>query len=515
MGELPAASVAPAQSTIACQARMLVQSPFQRPSQGHTAVYSASLFIDGAWISKTASEPIEVVDPGNEQLLGTVPSAGPDEVAAAVAAAQRGLRSWKQHNPWDRSNALRRVGALIRERTEILVELVTLEIGKPRGESRIEVQACAEYFEWCADEARRIYGYTRAGRLPGSRFEVTHEPIGVVLALTAWNYPLILAARKLAMALAAGCSVILRPAEEAPACVAALVKCCADAELPAGAVNLLFGSPAAVVEPLMADPIVRQVSFTGSTRVGQLLIRQSAQTVKRLTLELGGHAPFIVLADADIEKAASTAVVARMRNAGQVCTSPSRFYVHESVAKPFAARMAELAGALRVGYGLDDATQMGPLATSRQRERAEHLVADARDKGGRIMAGGGRHKGRASGYYFEPTVITGLSPDARLLQEEPFSPIAAIVPVASIDEAVACANAVEFGLAAYVYGRSGADLDRVTEALEAGVIGVNNAAVAIPEMPFGGVKQSGYGREGGAEGVQDYLCAKFVHRMPS
>jgi succinate-semialdehyde dehydrogenase/glutarate-semialdehyde dehydrogenase len=351
--------------------------------------------------------------------------------------------------------------------------------------------------------------------MPGSRFEVTHEPVGVVLALSAWNYPMILSARKLAMALAAGCSVIVRPAEEAPSCVSALVKCCVDAGLPAGSVNLLFGSPQAIVEPLMANPVVRQVSFTGSTRVGQILIRQSAETVKRLTMELGGHAPFIVLQDADIEKAASTAVIARMRNAGQVCTAPSRFFVHEAIAGAFTKRMTELARALKVGYGMDDSTQMGPLATDRQRERAEQLVADARDKGAKVITGGGRQKGMNGGYYFEPTLLTDLAPNSRVLAEEPFTPIAAIVPVASAQDAVNQANSVEFGLAAYVYGAPGAALDLVTEGLEAGVIGVNNAAVAIPEMPFGGVKASGYGREGGSEGVHDYLNAKFVHRLPA
>jgi succinate-semialdehyde dehydrogenase/glutarate-semialdehyde dehydrogenase len=294
-----------------------------------------------------------------------------------------------------------------------------------------------------------------------------------------------------------------------------LVKCCIDAGLPAGSVNLLFGSPQAIVEPLMANPVVRQVSFTGSTRVGQILIRQSAETVKRLTMELGGHAPFIVLQDADIEKAASTAVIARMRNAGQVCTAPSRFFVQESIAAAFTKRMTELARALKVGYGMDDSTQMGPLATDRQRERAEQLVADARDKGAKVITGGGRHKGMNGGYYFEPTLLTDLAPNSRVLAEEPFTPIAAIVPVASAQDAVNQANSVEFGLAAYVYGAPGAALDLVTEGLEAGVIGVNNAAVAIPEMPFGGVKASGYGREGGSEGVHDYLNAKFVHRMPA
>jgi succinate-semialdehyde dehydrogenase/glutarate-semialdehyde dehydrogenase len=315
------------------------------------------------------------------------------------------------------------------------------------------------------------------------------------------------------MALAAGCSVIVRPAEEGPACVTALVRCCHDAGLPPGAVNLLFGSPEAVVVPLMANPVVRQVSFTGSTRVGQLLVQQSAQTVKRLTMELGGHAPFIVLEDADIDKAAAAAVTARMRCAGQVCSAPSRFFVAESVSSAFTGKMATLARALKVGNGMEDGVQMGPLATGRQLQRAQRLVADARSKGAKLVCGGGRPGGLNHGYFFEPTILTDVARDATIMHEEPFTPIAAIVPVASAEEAVTRANEVEFGLAAYVFSRSGNAIDQVTAELQAGVIGVNTVAVALPEAPFGGVKQSGYGREGGVEGIHDFLNAKFVHRV--
>jgi succinate-semialdehyde dehydrogenase/glutarate-semialdehyde dehydrogenase len=475
-------------------------------------MYQASLHINGVDIDNTASARIEVINPATEEILGTVPTSGPAEVNAAVQAAQRAFEVWRKTTPWDRSNILRRIGALIRERMEDLVTLVTLEIGKTRLESRMEVTACAEYFEWAAEEARRLGGYFREGRVPGSRFEVTHEPVGVVLALAAWNYPVILATRKISMALAAGCTVIVRPAEEGPACVAALIRCCHDAGLPPGAVNLLFGSPEAVVEPLMANPAVRQVSFTGSTRVGQLLVQQSAQTVKRLTMELGGHAPFIVLEDADIDKAAAAAVTARMRCAGQVCSAPSRFFVMESVSDAFTSQMTKLSAAMKVGNGMDEGVQMGPLATGRQLQRAQRLVADARAKGAKVLCGGGRPGGLNHGYFFEPTVLTDLSPDAAVLHEEPFTPIAAIVPVKTPEEAVARANEVEFGLAAYVFSRSGNAIDAVTAELQAGVIGVNTVAVATPEAPFGGVKQSGYGREGGIEGIRDFLNEKFIHK---
>lgn len=476
-------------------------------------MYSANLYINGAEIRDTAAPRFDVINPSTEEVLGSAPSAGPAEVSAAVDAAKHGLEVWRRTTPWDRSAVLRRIGALIRERTEELVTLVTLEVGKTRLESRIEVTASAEYFEWAAEEARRLGGYFRSGRVPDSRLEVGHEPVGVVLALAAWNYPLILASRKLAAALAAGCSVILRPAEEAPSCVAALIRCLHDAGLPPGAVNLLLGSPEAVIEPLMANPVVRKVTFTGSTRVGQILIRQSAQTVKRLTMELGGHAPFIVLEDADIDKAAAAAVTARMRCAGQVCTAPSRFFVHQAVAEKFTERMAVLARALKVGDGMHEGVQMGPLATARQLERAQRLVADARSGGARVVCGGRRPAGLDHGYFFEPTVLSEVASDAQIMHEEPFTPIAAVVSVASAQEAVTRANEPEFALAAYVYGRSTDATDRVAQELSAGVVGVNCVAVAMPEAPFGGVKQSGYGREGGIEGINDFLNAKFVHKM--
>jgi succinate-semialdehyde dehydrogenase/glutarate-semialdehyde dehydrogenase len=475
-------------------------------------MYAANLYIDGIEIGTTSSPRINVVNPATEEVLGTSATAGAAEVAAAVSAAVRGFEVWRRTTPWDRSAVLRRIGTLIRERTEALVTLVTLEVGKTRAESRIEVTACAEYFEWASEEARRLGGYFRTGRSVGTRLEVSHEPVGIVLALTAWNYPLILASRKLAMALAAGCSVILRPAEEAPSCVAALIRCLHDAALPPGVANLLIGSPEVIVEPLMANPAIRMVTFTGSTRVGQVLVAQSAQTVKRLTMELGGHAPFIVLPDADLGKAAAAAVTARMRCAGQVCSAPSRFFVHAAVVADFTERMVALSLATKVGNGMKDGVQMGPLATGRQVLRAQRLVADAKAKGAHIACGGGNPNGFNQGYFFEPTVLTDVSPDAAIMHEEPFTPIAAVVSVANSEEAVARANEPEFALAAYVFGRSENALDEVTSELQAGVIGVNTVAVAMPEAPFGGVKQSGYGREGGIEGIHDFLNSKFLHK---
>jgi succinate-semialdehyde dehydrogenase/glutarate-semialdehyde dehydrogenase len=476
--------------------------------------YCAAMFIDGREVTDTSAPRVPVHNPANEELLGTAPTAGATEVAATVQAAQAAFLQWRRTPPLERAAKLRRIAVLMRERVESIARLLTLEIGKPLAESRIEVEAGAEYFDWCAEEARRTSGSSRAGRAPDSRFQVSYEPVGVVLALTAWNYPVILASRKLAMAIAAGCSVILRPADEGPASVTELVRCCIDAGLPRGTVNLLFGTPERVVDPLMENPLVRKVSFTGSTRVGQLLIRKSAACVKRITMELGGHAPFIVLEDADVEKAASAAAFGKFRNAGQVCTSPSRFFVHESVAADFTQRFGQLAAAIRVGNGLDKDVQMGPLATPRQRERAETLVADALAKGAKLRSGGGRAKAFNRGYFFEPTVLDEIPGDARILAEEPFCPVAAIVAVPSARAAIEQANALEFGLAAYVFTRSRSSMDTLAAELESGVIGCNSVAVALPEAPFGGVKQSGYGREGGEDCLLDYLNPKFVHSMP-
>lgn len=471
-------------------------------------------FIEGADL-KLPLDPanrIRVIDPATEDVLGEVAGAGSREAAAAVDAARRGFDRWRATPAWERSRVLRQVAQLMRERQEALALLLSLEVGKPLAEARAEVAVSAEHFDWCADEARRIYDLALGGRASGSRLEVRHEPVGIVLALTAWNFPINLASRKLAMALAAGCAVILRPAEEAPACVAALVRCCHDAGVAPGAVNLLIGAADAIVAPLMASREVRKVSFTGSTRVGQLLIRQSAETVKSLTMELGGHAPFIVLEDADVEAAASIAVQAKYRNAGQVCTSPSRFYVAQPVLDAFERAVVQRARSLKVGNGREPGIDMGPLATERQRARTERLVADAVGGGARLLCGGRRPEALERGYFYEPTVLGSVPDSAAILHEEPFAPVMAIVPVADTRDAVARANASEAGLASYLFTRSERAADEVAGALEAGLVGVNTPLVAMPEGPFGGIKQSGFGREGGEIGVHEYLVTKFVHR---
>ncbi len=472
------------------------------------------LFIDGKELFPAGNPMIDVIDPATEEVLGTIPTAGPAEVAAALAAAERGLLVWRNTPSWERGRILHKIADLMRERVDLLGELLSREIGKTFAEGKGEVMGSADYMDWYAEEARRLHTKIMDGRVPGTKIEILHEPIGVVLALSAWNFPVNLSARKLAMALAAGCSAIVRPAEEGPGCTAALVNICYEAGVPKNVISLIYGPPEATVGPLMAAPSVRAVSFTGSTRVGKLLIEQSAPTVKRLMLELGGHAPFIVLEDADVDKAAAMAVAGKFRNAGQVCTSPSRFLVHESLAKPFAEKMAAGAKALKVGPGMAADTQMGPLATSRQRDRAERLVADARSKGATILTGGSRPSSINHGYFFEPTVMTNVPDNAAILTEEPFCPVASVIPVRSTDEAIKRANSLEAGLAGYVFTRSDREADRVTSQLEAGVIGINTFAVATAEAPFGGVKQSGIGREGGGDSLQEFLNPKFRHRFP-
>ncbi|KKB12621.1 aldehyde dehydrogenase [Devosia geojensis] len=470
------------------------------------------LFIGGKSLPDPDTARLTIVNPATEEVLGSAATAGPREVEAALQAGIAGHRSWRKTSPWARSEALRRIAALMRERRDAIAETITLETGKPVAESQAEIQNAIDHFDWAADEARRVYGRSLPGREANSLFHIVNEPVGLVLALTAWNFPVSLPSRKLAAALAAGCAVILRPANEVPACAAAVVACCHDAGLPEGAVNLIFGEPDITVAPLMAAPEIRKVSFTGSTRVGQILIRQGAETLKRMTMELGGHAPFLVLEDADPEAAAKIGVASKFRNAGQVCTAPSRFFVHERVAESFGAAFVRETRRIRLGDGLDPAVTMGPQISARQRERAERLVADAVEKGARVGTGGGRPKDRNRGYFFEPTVLFDVGEDAKILDEEPFTPIAALVTVSSTEEAIARANALEYGLAAYAFGTSERLLDRVATELEAGLIGLNSAMVSTAEAPFGGIKASGSGREGGSEGITDYLNTKFIHR---
>jgi succinate-semialdehyde dehydrogenase/glutarate-semialdehyde dehydrogenase len=482
-----------------------------RTTAARPGLYDAfGLYIDGKWTAAQAGGTREVIDPATEEPLGTIPVAEAADLDAALAAAKRGFEAWRRQSPWDRSKVLRRAADLVRERAESIARVMSAEGGKPLAEARAEVAGAAEQFDWYADETRRIYGYTIEGRTPDVRMQVRWEPVGVVAAFTAWNFPAVLPARKIAAALAAGCAIIIKPAEEAPGSCMALAQACHDAGLVPGALNVVTGEPATISEHLLRSPIVRKVSLTGSVPVGKRLLALAAEGVKRVTMELGGHAPVLVFDDADIERAAEICARTKFRNCGQVCISPTRFYVHDRVYAPFADVFARITRGLKVGPGLDEATQVGPMTNKRGLGRVEALVADARGRGARVLVGGGRPAGFDRGYYFEPTVLADVPDDANIMSEEPFGPLAPLTRFATLDEVVARANAVPYGLAGYVFSSSLKTATLASEALEVGMVGVNEMLLASAEMPFGGVKESGMGREGGALGIRDYLDAKFI-----
>ncbi|MGH0035298.1 MAG: NAD-dependent succinate-semialdehyde dehydrogenase [Myxococcota bacterium] len=468
------------------------------------------LFIDGAWRPAGDAGECPLVDPATEEPLGRVPMATPADVDAALDAAERGFETWRRTPPYERSACLRAIGAGLRRHGEAVAERVTREVGKPLVESRAEVLASAEQFEWNAEEARRLHGEVLAGREPGVRLEVRWAPVGVVAALTAWNFPALLPARKLAPALAAGCSVVLKPSEEAPGAAFAIAAIAEEAGLPPGVLGVVTGDPPALSGQLLASDRVRKLTFTGSVPVGKQLMAQASQHLTKLSLELGGHAPVLVLPDADPRAAALACARAKFRNAGQVCVSPSRLFVHRQVVEPFQETMASLARGLRVGSGLEEGVEMGPLANPRRLEAARELVEDALACGAKLLAGGGRPASQPHGYFFSPTVLAEVPADARMLREEPFVPVAPILPFDDLDEAVARANALPFGLAAYAFTRDLAQAERLTEELEAGMVGVNDLALAAAEIPFGGVKESGIGRESGRLGIFEFLESRTL-----
>lgn len=474
------------------------------------AAAGSGLFIDGAWGGASGGRCLDVLDPATERVVAQVPCAAPDDISRAIAAAERALPGWRATQAWDRAAVLRKTGDLIRTRSDELARVLTLEQGKPLPEAKREVGMAADHFEWAGEEAKRIYGITIDARPAGTRSTVRHEPVGVVGALTPWNFPALQFSAKVAYALAAGCTLVVKPSEEVPGICVGLVRALQDAGLPPGAVNLVFGEPPAISAQLFASPVVRAISFTGSTAVGKQLMALAAPGLKRLTMELGGHAPLIVLGDADPVDAATKAAMIKYRNAGQACVSPSRFYVHESLVAQFNARLVECANAIKVGSGLDPSTTMGPLVNARRREAAEALVDEAVARGARVCAGGKRPAAASKGFYFEPTVLDRVSEACRIMNVEPFAPIAPIVPFSDLDDVIAKANRLPYGLAAYAFTRSAKAAARLGEELEAGMVAINHFALATAETPFGGVKESGFGREGGPTAIHEYLVPKLV-----
>ncbi len=467
-----------------------------------------SLFIDGEWTAGTSGKSEPILNPATGQALARLHHAGIPELDRALAAAERGFKQWRAVSPFERYKVLRKAANLMRERADEIAQLMTLEQGKPLAEAKMEAMSAGDLIDWFAEEARRTYGQIVPPRAEGVTQLVIKEPVGPVAAFTPWNFPINQAVRKVSAALAAGCSVILKGPEETPASCAALVRAYADAGVPAGVVNLVFGVPGEISEYLIPHPVIRKITFTGSTPVGKKLAALAGQHMKRITMELGGHAPAIVFDDADVAAAAKQLAGAKFRNAGQVCVSPTRFLVHESVYPQFLDGFVAAASQVKVGSGLEKDTRMGPLANSRRVEAMQQFVDDAVAKGAKVALGGKRVG--TEGYFFEPTVLTDVPRDARILHEEPFGPIAPILTFRSWDEVVAEANRLPYGLAAYAFTKSLKTATAIGAAIESGMVSINHFGLALPEVPFGGIKDSGYGTEGGSEAIDAYLNAKFV-----
>ncbi|MDP2410250.1 MAG: NAD-dependent succinate-semialdehyde dehydrogenase [Pseudolabrys sp.] len=466
------------------------------------------LYIDGQWLDGKGRKSEDVINPATGKSLGSLPHASAADLDNALGAAEKGFALWKATSAYDRAKILRKAADLLRERHDHISKVQTQEQGKAYAESRAEVLTSADIIDWYAEEGRRSYGRIVPGRAKGVRQMVLQEPVGVVAAFTPWNFPTLTPVRKIAGALAAGCSLIIKASEETPGGCVELVKCFADAGVPAGVLNLVFGVPATVSEHLIPSDIVRKISFTGSIPVGKHLAGLAAKGMKRATMELGGHSPVVVFDDFDPEKAADTIAAFKYRNAGQVCISPTRFYVQEKGYNKFVARFTEFAKGLKLGDGLEKETTLGPLANPRRLDAMESFVNDAKARGGKIQTGGSRHGNQ--GFFFEPTVITDVPDDSKIMTEEPFGPVAPIVPFKTFDEVVQRANSLEFGLAAYAFTTSSTTAAAIGDAIQSGMVGVNSVAISTPETPFGGIKESGYGSEGGIEGLQAYMNTKFI-----
>lgn len=463
------------------------------------------LFIGGEW--RTTPDDMPVLNPATEEELGRLPHARVSDLEDALDAAQTGFDIWRKTPPRTRSDIILRAAAIMRARQEEIAQSITAEHGKPLSQARLEVIRGAEFFEWDAAEAMRVYGRVIPSA-PGNKISVHHHPIGVVAAFSPWNFPMSQPARKIAGALASGCAIILKAAEETPAGAIHIVRAFEEAGLPPGVLNLVFGTPSEISEYLIPQPAVRLVALTGSTTVGRHLTGLAAQSDTPVLMELGGHAPVIVCEDTEVKKAAISSAVRKMRNAGQVCTSPTRFFVHESIYDEFAATFVERAAATVVGNGIDDGVEMGPTSNERRLPVLTELVEDAVAQGAEVRAGGARLGNK--GYFFQPTVLANVPDSAKIMQQEPFGPIAVLNPVRDLDEAIANANAVPYGLAGYAFTNRADYIDRMTDEVEVGNLSVNTLEASLPETPFGGVKSSGYGREGGTEGLESYLTTKNV-----
>ena len=466
------------------------------------------LFLNGEWTDSLSKETLEIINPATEEVIGKVSHARKEDLDLALKGAENAFNEWKHVSAYDRSKILRKAADIVRSRADQIATLMTLEQGKPLAEAKGETLGAADSIDWYAEEGRRAYGRIIPSRATGVFQYVFKEPVGVVAAFTPWNFPLNQVVKKIAAAFAAGCTAIVKGPEETPASVAELIKAFDEAGMPKGSINLVYGIPAEISEYLIAHPIVRKVTFTGSTAVGKQLASLAGSHMKRATMELGGHSPAIVCEDADVNVAVKILSANKFRNAGQVCISPTRFLVHDSVYDQFVDGFVKQAEKLNVGNGLDEGIKMGPLAHDRRLTAIEGFVADAVEKGAKILTGGKR-KGN-KGYFFEPTVMTGVSNDARIMNEEPFGPLAPINSFSSIDEVVEEANRLNYGLAAYAYTNSAKTAQDLGARIESGQVSINHHGLGLVDTPFGGVKDSGYGSEGGPEGLDAYMTTKLV-----
>ena len=464
--------------------------------------------IDGRWVPAQSGKTLPVLNPATGEQIGTVAHAERADLDSALESAAKGFAVWKRMSSVDRSKIMRKAADLLRERVDHVATLMVMEQGKPFIEAKGETSLAPENIEWMAEEGRRSYGRVIPARQPGVYQMSLREPVGVVAMFTPWNFPINQAVKKIAAALAAGCAMIVKGPEETPASVAELCRCFVDAGLPAGVLNLVYGVPAEISSYLIPHPTVRKISFTGSTAVGKHLAAMAGEHMKRVTMELGGHAPAIIFDDANLEVATKVLAANKFRNAGQVCIAPTRFLVQEKVYDDFVERFTKAAEAVKVGDGLEQGITMGPLANDRRVQAMEGFIADAVQHGGEVRTGGARIGNK--GNFFQPTVMTGVPTDARAMNEEPFGPLALMRPFRDMEEAVAEANRLAYGLAAYAYTSNAKTAAKIAAEVESGMMSINHHGLALPETPFGGVKDSGYGSEGGVEGLEAYLSTKFV-----
>ncbi|WP_373472404.1 NAD-dependent succinate-semialdehyde dehydrogenase [Sphingorhabdus lacus] len=466
------------------------------------------IYINGSWRRGEGRDIHNVVNPATGAVIAELPLATAADLDEALDATAKGFAHWRAVDVNERAAILHKVAGLIRERAEDIAVLLTTEQGKPLAEARTEVLSCASQFDYFAEEAKRSYGRVLV-RPTGQRSLVLKQPVGPVAAFSPWNFPVNLMCKKMAAALAAGCSIIAKPPEETPHCTSAIMQCVIDGGVPGHVAQLVYGVPDMVSRHLIASPVIRKVSFTGSVPVGKHLLKLAADGVKRTTMELGGHAPVLVFDDCDLEKAIKLSSTQKFRNAGQVCISPTRFYVQEGIYDRFVAGFAEATKKVQMGNGLDASTIMGPLANDRRPPAIEKLVRDATDKGAKLLAGGERGEG---GYFYQPTVLADVPMTADIMTDEPFGPVALIRPFKDFDEAIAQANRLPFGLAAYAFTENARQANLVADALDTGMVGLNSFVISMPDAPFGGVKESGFGSEGGPEGLDSYYVTKAVHQ---